>query len=110
MVMSEVRGRGSPPAMDPGPRDRSGARTVVHAALWRPGAVLALAAGFLAGVPTPARSEPVEARPSLDRDIRPLLKARCIKCHGPNKPKGELNLASPRAMARGGSSGPAVEP
>jgi hypothetical protein len=51
-----------------------------------------------------------DARPSLDRDVAPILKAHCIKCHGPNKPKGKLNLASPRAMARGGASGPAVVP
>ena len=31
-----------------------------------------------------------------------------MKCHGPNKPKGNLNLASPRATARGGDGGPAV--
>ena len=40
----------------------------------------------------------------------PLLKARCLKCHGPIKPKGKLNLSSPRSLARGGSSGPVVVP
>src|SRR5262249_15021448 len=44
------------------------------------------------------------------RDVVPILKAHCVKCHGPNKPKGKLNLGSPRAMARGGDSGPAVVP
>ena len=48
--------------------------------------------------------------PSLARDVAPILKSHCIKCHGPNKPKGKLNLASPRATARGGASGPAVVP
>ena len=51
-----------------------------------------------------------DAPPNLDRAILPLLKAHCVKCHGPNKPKGKLNLSNPRSMARGGSSGPIVVP
>ncbi len=47
---------------------------------------------------------------SLGREAMALLKARCVKCHGPIKPKGGLNLSSPRALARGGESGPAIEP
>lgn len=50
----------------------------------------------------PARS------PSLERDVLPLLKARCVKCHGPAKREGKLNLATPRGIARGGSGGPVV--
>ena len=50
------------------------------------------------------------AVPTLDHDIQPLLKTRCIKCHGPIKPKGKLNLCGPRSLARGGESGPVVEP
>ena len=49
-------------------------------------------------------------RPSLEADVQPLLKARCIKCHAPLKPKGKLNLSSARSLARGGESGPAVVP
>ncbi len=49
-----------------------------------------------------------DARPDLERDIQPLLKARCIKCHGPIKPKGKLNLSGPRSLARGGAGGPVV--
>src|SRR5262249_22089852 len=32
------------------------------------------------------------------------------KCHGPVKPKGKLNLASARSLARGGSSGAVIVP
>ncbi len=46
----------------------------------------------------------------MEQDVQPLLKARCIKCHGPIKPKAKLNLSGPRSLARGGESGPAVEP
>jgi hypothetical protein len=40
----------------------------------------------------------------------PLLKARCVKCHGPAKREGKLNLASPRGIARGGKDGAVVVP
>jgi hypothetical protein len=56
------------------------------------------------------RAGDVAVRPSFERDVQPLLKARCIKCHGPLKPKGKLNLASPRGLARGGENGPVVAP
>ena len=57
-----------------------------------------------------ARAEGIPARPSFDEDVQPLLKARCIKCHGPVKPKGKLNLSSARSLARGGESGAVVAP
>jgi len=46
---------------------------------------------------------------SFDDDVLPLLKARCVKCHGPVKREGGLNLAAPRSIARGGETGPAVD-
>jgi hypothetical protein len=72
----------------------------------RLGAVAAVA--VMLAVSGDARGAVAEARPELDRDILPVLKAHCVKCHGPIKPKGKLNLSSPRSMARGGSSGPVV--
>ncbi len=74
----------------------------------RPSRVVAAAALLMMGVA--ADGAEADAPPSLARDVAPILKAHCIKCHGPNKPKGKLNLASPRATARGGASGPAVVP
>jgi Protein of unknown function (DUF1553)/Protein of unknown function (DUF1549)/Planctomycete cytochrome C len=47
---------------------------------------------------------------ALAGDVLPLLKARCVKCHGPVGGKGRLNLASARGLARGGENGPAVAP
>lgn len=46
---------------------------------------------------------------SFDEDLLPLLKSRCVKCHGPLKREGELNLAAARGVARGGQTGPAVD-
>lgn len=39
-----------------------------------------------------------------------VLKVHCVKCHGPLKREGELSLASPRAIVRGGENGRPVVP
>lgn len=54
-----------------------------------------------------ARGEP-PTRPTLEGDVQPLLKAHCIKCHGPLKPKAKLTLSNSRAIARGSENGPIV--
>jgi hypothetical protein len=69
-----------------------------------------LQALLLLAVAATARAGEPSAEPTFDRDIQPVIKTRCIKCHGPIKPKGKLNLSGPRSLARGGESGPAVEP
>ncbi|WP_250847052.1 PSD1 and planctomycete cytochrome C domain-containing protein [Aquisphaera insulae] len=51
-----------------------------------------------------------EDTPGLNRQVMPLLTSRCVKCHGPAVRKGELNLATPRGLARGGKAGPAIVP
>lgn len=40
--------------------------------------------------------------------VASLLKSQCVKCHGPIKPKGGLDLSSPSGLAHGGESGTAV--
>ncbi|MBE7495128.1 MAG: DUF1553 domain-containing protein [Verrucomicrobiaceae bacterium] len=46
----------------------------------------------------------------FDREIRPLLKERCVECHGPEKQKADLRLdAKPHAF-KGGESGAAIVP
>jgi hypothetical protein len=71
--------------------------------LIRTTALLASLSGFAYGADG-------EARPTLQHEILPLLKAHCLKCHGPIKPKGKLNLTSARSLARGGSTGPVIVP
>src|SRR2546422_5586970 len=44
------------------------------------------------------------------RDIKPVLDASCLKCHGPEKPKSRFRVDSREALLRGGEKGPAVIP
>jgi hypothetical protein len=46
----------------------------------------------------------------FEKRVRPILVERCLGCHGPTKHKGGLRLDSARALAAGGSNGPAVVP
>jgi hypothetical protein len=43
-------------------------------------------------------------------DIKPILDASCIKCHGAEKPKGKLRLDSLEGILKGGKDGKAIEP
>jgi hypothetical protein len=43
-------------------------------------------------------------------EIAPLFKTRCVKCHGPAKAEGGLNLSLASTIARGGKNGPIVRP
>jgi hypothetical protein len=57
------------------------------------------------------RSPAAEKKPSFEQDVRPVLKAYCLDCHGGGeKLKGKLDLRLRRSAVRGGSSGPAVVP
>ncbi len=40
--------------------------------------------------------------------VMPILEEKCVKCHNPNKSKGELLLASYEDMLKGGKNGPAI--
>lgn len=49
-------------------------------------------------------------RPTFDGEIAPLLKRHCVKCHGPAKQEGKLNLAAAGGLVRGGTAGAAIVP
>jgi hypothetical protein len=77
----------------------------------RPGLATVVRVVSLCGLVALASARGDELRPAqqqLQRQVMPLLKARCVKCHGPAKREGKLNLASPRGLARGGKQGAAV--
>src|SRR3954471_18503842 len=46
----------------------------------------------------------------FEREVRPVLVERCVKCHGPAKASGGLRLDSREPLLKGGDSGPAVVP
>ncbi len=60
------------------------------------GAALTLSAGA---------ADPVD----FSRQVRPILEANCLKCHGPEKPKGDLSLVTRAGALKGGEkAGPAL--
>jgi hypothetical protein len=55
-----------------------------------------------------ARADPP---PTFERDVRPILKAYCLDCHGGGEQlKGKLDLRLKRFAVRGGATGPALVP
>jgi hypothetical protein len=53
-------------------------------------------------------SEPMEITSVFDKEILPILKSRCIGCHGGATPKAGLDLRTVTAILQGGKSGPAI--
>ncbi|NIP96524.1 MAG: hypothetical protein GWO24_25070, partial [Akkermansiaceae bacterium] len=61
-----------------------------------------VAATLVAGV---ARSVVSAEKVEFEEDIRPILEANCVKCHGEEKQKGKLRLDAPAHLRKGGDSG-----
>ena len=63
---------------------------------------------------TALRAAPPEddasALAAFENEVRPLLAAKCYRCHGPKKQESGLRLDRRDAALRGGESGPAVVP
>src|SRR5262245_4928761 len=53
---------------------------------------------------------PAAAAPDFDRNIKPVLESKCVRCHGQDKARGELDARSKAGLLRGGEGGPAVVP
>ena len=45
-----------------------------------------------------------------DRDVLPILQARCVACHGKREQRGGLDLRTRETRVAGGDSGPALVP
>lgn len=54
-------------------------------------------------------AEPDRAARFFDQ-VKPLLDAKCVQCHGPDKQKGKLRLDTLDAAKKGGATGPAIVP
>ena len=74
--------------------------------------LLAPPAGVASGQGTPTDSEKKGDAPSTGAstfdNVRPLLKAKCSRCHGDKAPKADLNLSTFDGVMKGGESGPVV--
>src|SRR5262249_35601206 len=46
----------------------------------------------------------------FDKQVLPILRQHCFKCHGDGKVRGGLRLTSRETLLKGGESGPAVTP
>jgi mono/diheme cytochrome c family protein len=47
---------------------------------------------------------------NFDRDVLPILRARCVECHGPDAQESGLRVDSRQALLAGGDFGPSVVP
>ena len=72
-------------------------------AILKAGLTAVLSGGFMAfaAAPDAAALPPV----SYQNDIKPMLEAQCLKCHGPEKQKGGLRLDHKTEAFKGGESG-----
>lgn len=61
-----------------------------------------------ASVDTSRLPPPVADSVEFLRDVKPILDAHCLKCHGAERPKGGFSLVSRDAVISGGNQGPAV--
>ncbi len=71
---------------------------------------VALVIAMLAGVPSARPRRVVAAEWNGGADVRTLLHARCVPCHGALEREGGLRLDTAAAARAGGDSGPAVVP
>ena len=66
-----------------------------------------IATGCLVGTNTARAADAVDDT-FFETKVRPLLIAKCLECHGSEKPKAGLRLDSRDAVLTGGESGPAA--
>src|SRR3954451_20271234 len=89
--------------------------------LWRAQAIMLLVAATIALEAAQPANGPSTQAVSADHSrqmarglelfkehIGPLLAEHCIKCHGGEKTKGELDLTTREALLKGGADGPAI--
>jgi hypothetical protein len=58
--------------------------------------------------PARAQAPLIGKAPTFEKDILPLLSGHCLKCHGADMKKSGLDLRTPAAMLKGGTSGPVL--
>src|SRR5881409_2269898 len=53
---------------------------------------------------------PPTTQVNFGKDVKPILEASCIKCHGRGRDKGHFRIDSRETLLKGGESGPAIVP
>ncbi len=77
------------------------------------GASLLLGLSALAKLPPERLSElppPVAREVDFVKDVKPILEASCVKCHGRGKAKGGFQLDTRETTLRDSDSGPSIRP
>jgi len=75
-------------------------------------AAAGIAAANLSAVPVDWSKLPpasTQTGVTFDKDIAPILKASCVRCHGENRPKAQLHLDSLDGVLKGAKDGPVVK-
>ncbi len=76
---------------------------------WRPiGLFLVVFLAWSIGDPTAVRSSEPKAAEFFENQVRPLLAARCLDCHGREKQQASLRLDTKMGVLSGGENGAAV--
>jgi len=67
---------------------------------------------LLAGTPDLSKLPPPAAKQGVTyaQDIKPIFEASCVRCHGPERPKGGLRLDSLEGVLKGSKEGKVVTP
>jgi hypothetical protein len=61
---------------------------------------------FLGAAAAASAAEPV----SFSKEVKPILEAQCVKCHGASMQMAKLDLRSREAALKGGEKGPSILP
>jgi len=74
-------------------------------------AALGVSSAVLAADVDTSKLPPASAKTGVTyaTDIKPILDASCIKCHGAQKPKGKLRLDSLEGILKGSQDGKVIE-
>jgi uncharacterized membrane protein len=76
----------------------------------RSGSVLAAVVLWTANPCGTASAFAVDPVPTFSSHVRPLLEAKCVRCHGASKKGGGLDCRTRESLLKGGVTGPAFVP
>lgn len=83
--------------------------TKVTYRLWVPGLVMAMVLPLMAaGVDVKKLPLPVPRKVDFAKEVYPIFKEACVKCHGPEKQKGKYRIDTKEGAFKNGDSGPFI--